>query len=179
MCFYTLLSFLWAVNCSCTFCFWVPLACSFKVGPPFNGTRVFITWTARWPQTKWNTRKATISGFFHPPSHDMACFKTDRRFFWLLVKKNFYSGPPLLTTEHCSHFFCFNLLALSLPRDASKQKQKAHRVAVALQTFLPCFHTTSIGRLKEYWLTKGGCFNRLKECWLLPCYLAGAKMALF
>ena len=37
----------------------------------------------------------------------------------------FYSAPPLLTTEHCSFFllFCFNLLALSLLRDASKQKQ--------------------------------------------------------
>ena len=82
MCFYTLLSFLQAVNCSCTFCSWVPLACSFKIGLSFNGTRLFITWTAKNtsdPKQNAIQEKLPSLGFFHRPSHDMARFKTDRR----------------------------------------------------------------------------------------------------
>ena len=52
----------------------------------------------------------------------------------------FYSGPALLTIHQCSSSSWGsggNRLAISLLRDKNKY---AHRAAVALQTFLPCFH---------------------------------------
>ena len=55
----------------------------------------------------------------------------------------FYCGPPLLTTDRCISFLMVvvsNHFPQSLLRDASKQKQIAHRTAVTLQTFLPCLH---------------------------------------
>ena len=53
---------------------------------------------------------------------------------------NFYSAPPLLTTEQCSFLFLLgiNHFGLLSPGSNVQGKQWQDRSAVALQTFLPC-----------------------------------------
>ena len=53
-------------------------------------------------------------------------------------KQDFYSAPPLLTTEHCCSSSCGDEFALLTTGSIVQGKQLQDRSAVALQTFLPC-----------------------------------------
>ena len=59
---------------------------------------------------------------------------------WVPFNNNFYSAPPLLTTEQCSFFLLLgiNHFGLLSPGSNVQGKQWQDRSAVALQTFLPC-----------------------------------------
>ena len=119
-----------------------------KVSPPhFPSTTseisIFITILLDGTSIYYALKGRLASRYVHVTRRDIEVVTDIHCFF-----ETFYSGPPLLTTEHCSLFcfFCFNLLALSLLRDVSKKQISTSGRCVALQTFLPClvnfFHSS-------------------------------------
>ena len=80
---------------------------------------------------------------------------------------HFYSGPPLLTTEHCSFllfFFCSNLLALSLLRNASKQKQMSSSVRCYFADLFALLFWRQAGQLST--TNNSISLPSLKGCWI-------------
>ena len=51
---------------------------------------------------------------------------------------SFYSGPPLLATEHCSYFFCFSN-HLTFASNGSNENKHIGSL-YDLKTFFPCFY---------------------------------------
>ena len=118
---------LWWVMNSVTRC-WSRLGCRSSPGLWFGRT------TLTQSGSSWSI-KTGIHVTLHQKNPSLPCCSCSE-----YTQDNFYSAPPLLTTEQCSSGCSGgNQFALLSPGSIVQGKQWQDRSAVALQTFLPCF----------------------------------------